>query len=410
MQLDTLAQIQWDEFTDNFLILYSANYYGMDWFNDTHWQTIAANMRLYARAAKTARSVGIAFDPEPYGPNPWKYSERLYPDKSFAEVEAQVRQRGAQWLSAIQDEFPNPRILSFYLLSIVRGQSEDNPANIPNIPYALLRAFLEGMLDVASPATRIIDGNEYVHYNDETNKYFGDFPGHEWLGNLPAGFISPENQAKYADQVDIGTSLYMDNVLVRPILGSVIFPDDYKQEWWKHNVYYALATTDEYVWCYSEQMNWWENVVFPGGEEGIVFAKEKYFQGLPLGFDLYKASEDYWDFDVPGTVITSPAVSITGPSYGATLTAPATITIQATATGSNIEMIEFYMNSQKYGESDSGSASYTWTDLPPGACTFLARVFDADGKHGTSGSLHVTIVSVGTSSEVYLPIIFNDSS
>ena len=35
-QLDTLAQIQWQKFTDNFLTLYAANKSGMDWFNDEH--------------------------------------------------------------------------------------------------------------------------------------------------------------------------------------------------------------------------------------------------------------------------------------------------------------------------------------------------------------------------------------
>jgi len=399
MQLDTLAQIQWHKFTDNFLLLWLGNRHLVDWFNDTDWQTIAANMRLYANAAKTAKCVGFVVDPEPYGPNPWQYTLQLYPGKSFAEVEAKVRQRGAQWLSAIQDEFPNPRILSLYLMDIVRAQSGDDPANIPYIEYALLRAFLEGMLDVASPGTVIIEGNEDAYYYDETNKYFDRYAS---LRNLPAGFLSLENQAKYADQVEIGMALYMDNVLVQPVLGTTSFPDDYKLKWWEHNVYYALATTDEYVWCYSEGMDWWKNDIFPGGEEGIVFVKQKYSQGLPLGFDFYKTSGDYWDLDVPATILTSPAVSITGPSYGATLIASVTITIQAAATGSNIERIEFYMNSQKYGESGGGSASYTWADLPAGAYIFLARVFDADGKHGTSGSLPVTIVNHA----VYLPVIF----
>jgi hypothetical protein len=403
MQLNTLAQIEWDEFTDNFLILFSANHYGMDWFNDTHWQTIAANMRLYARAARTAGCVGIVLDPEPYGSNPWEYSAQLYPDKSFAVVEAQVRQRGAQWLSAIQDEFPNPRILSFYLLSVVRFQTEDDPANIPDIGYALLRAFLEGMLDVASPATRIIEGNEYAYYYDETNKYFDDY---EWLRNLPAGFISSEIQGKFASQVEIGMALYMDNVLSKPFLGTVTFPDEYKQIWWEHNVYYALATTDEYVWCYSEEMNWWENDVFAGGEEGITSAKEKYFQGMALDLDLYKTPEDYWDYDIPGTITTSPAVSITGPFCGAILNTPITITIQAVATGSSIEAIEFYMNSQKYGESSSNPADHTWTDLPSGEYVFLARVFDVNGNHGTSGPLRVTVTATST---ICLPIILSDS-
>jgi hypothetical protein len=395
MKLDTLAQIEWEKFTDNFLLLWLGNQPGremnqvMDWYNDTHWQTISANMRLYAMAAQTADCVGIVIDPEPYGINPWLYSEELYPGKSFEEVAAKVRQRGAQWLSAIQDEFPNPRILSFFFMDIIRDLCNDDPENLPGISYALLPAFLEGMLDVASPATRIIDGGERAYYYDETNKFFNRHP---WIMDLPPGFLSPENHAKYAERLEMGMALYVDNVLVEPIFGDVTFPEAFRKTWWRHNVYYALSTADEYVWCYSEEMDWWADDIIPGTEEGIVSSTAKYHQGLPLGFDLYKNPEDYWNWDVAGTVILAPTVSITGPPHGTTLTAPAMITIQATATGENIERIEFYVNSRKYGEFRGDSVSHTWTDLPSGNYTFLARVFDTEGGHGTSGSLHVAVV------------------
>jgi len=28
-----------------------------------------------------------------------------------------------------------------------------------------------------------------------------------------------------------------------------------RAQWFEHNTYWALYTTDEYVWCYSERMN-----------------------------------------------------------------------------------------------------------------------------------------------------------
>ena len=104
-QFDDLAAIEWKTFTDNFLCLYAANNWKMDWFNDEQWKGIAANLRLSAKAARIGRCVGIVFDPEPYGDNPWAYAGK---DKgrSFAEVEAQVRQRGAQFMTALQAELP----------------------------------------------------------------------------------------------------------------------------------------------------------------------------------------------------------------------------------------------------------------------------------------------------------------
>lgn len=44
-QLNTLADIKWQKFTDNFLTLYAANKWKMDWFNDDHWNTIAGAFR-----------------------------------------------------------------------------------------------------------------------------------------------------------------------------------------------------------------------------------------------------------------------------------------------------------------------------------------------------------------------------
>lgn len=49
-QFDDLAAIEWRTFTDNFLCLYAANNWKMDWFNDEQWENITANLRLSAKA------------------------------------------------------------------------------------------------------------------------------------------------------------------------------------------------------------------------------------------------------------------------------------------------------------------------------------------------------------------------
>lgn len=65
-------------------------------------------------------------------------------------------------------------------------------------------------------------------------------------------------------------------------------------KFFEHNVYYALTTSDEYIWCYSERMNWWlspekagEDRVLPVGvEEMLISAQQKYKQGKHLGYDI----------------------------------------------------------------------------------------------------------------------------
>ena len=65
-------------------------------------------------------------------------------------------------------------------------------------------------------------------------------------------------------------------------------------KFFEHNVCYALATTDEYVWCYSERMNWWlppekagkDRILPEGVEAALISARQKYRAGKPLGFDI----------------------------------------------------------------------------------------------------------------------------
>ena len=59
-----------------------------------------------------------------------------------------------------------------------------------------------------------------------------------------------------------------------------------KQQWLEHNTYYGLSTSDEYLWCYSEEINWWPNNVPSGVEEAIRSAQEKIEMGEPLGFNI----------------------------------------------------------------------------------------------------------------------------
>ena len=46
-------------------------------------------------------------------------------------------------------------------------------------------------------------------------------------------------------------------------------------------------TTDRYVWCYSERMNWWTNTDIPAGaEDAIRRAQTAIDAGQKLSFDL----------------------------------------------------------------------------------------------------------------------------
>jgi hypothetical protein len=290
-QFDDLAAIEWKTFTDNFLCLYAANNWKMDWFNDEQWKGITANLRLSAKAAKIGRCVGIVFDPEPYGDNPWAYTEKDG-GRGFAEVEAQVYKRGAQFMTAIQAEMPDVRLLTFFHQSLFADlldtpDVQERQKRLSRQPWALLSAFWNGALDAAAPGARIIDGYEPSYYFNNRESFFAAY---HLMHQRTLALVPPTLWTKHAVTVEAGMALYMDQVLAlrqppEQYLSTYLSPPE-RLRWLEHNVYYALRASDEYVWCYSERMNWWQNTVPDGADAAIRSAREKIAQGRPLGFDI----------------------------------------------------------------------------------------------------------------------------
>jgi len=290
-QSDDLAAIEWKTFTDNFLCLYAANNWKMDWFNDEQWKGIAANLRLSAKAAKIGRCVGIVFDPEPYGDNPWAYPGN-YKDRSFAEVETQVWKRGAQFMSAIQAELPDVRLLTFFHQSAFADVLDDpdpksRETRLSRCDWALLSAFWNGALEAAAPGVRIIDGYEPAYYFSAREPFYSAY---HLMKQRSLTLVPSSLRVKHAVNFQAGMSLYVDQVLAlreppKEFLSTYLTPQE-QLRWFEHNVYYALTTSDEYVWCYSERMNWWQGKVPEGAEAAIVSARKKIAEGKPLGFDI----------------------------------------------------------------------------------------------------------------------------
>jgi hypothetical protein len=290
-QFDELAAIDWKTFTDNFLCLYAANNWKMDWFNDEQWKGIAANLRLTAKAARIGHCVGIVFDPEPYGDNPWAYPGKNA-GRSFAEVEAQVHKRGAQFISALQAEMPNVRLLTFFHQSLFDGLLEmpdlaARQTRLAGQQWGLLSAFWNGALEAAAPGVRIIDGYEPAYYFNNREAFFSAY---HLIRQRTLALVPAALRAKHAATVQAGMALYVDQVLAlrqptETFLSFYLSPAD-RSRWFEHNVYYALKASDEYVWCYSERMNWWQNKVPDGVEAAIRSAQEKIAKGARLGFDI----------------------------------------------------------------------------------------------------------------------------
>ncbi len=292
---ENAGDIAWEKFTDNFLIMWAAS--EQDWFDDAHWSAILQNAALISKAARTAKCVGICFDPEPYGFNPWTYTATKHKDsKTFAEYSAKVRERGSAFMRAIEGEFPHPIILSFYQLALFAQycgpmSEAERMTKLSTHDYALYPAFFMGMLDAASSETVFIDGNENAYYYHDSQPYL---EAYHLITQGVLSLVEPGLRAKYRAQVQVGQALYVDQyygLRAQKVLGNYMTPDE-QPKWFEHNVYWATRTTDRYVWCYSERMNWWLDKDVPKGAiEAVASGVNKVRTGAPLGFDLRPIAE-----------------------------------------------------------------------------------------------------------------------
>lgn len=288
-----LKGLRFSRFQHNFVLVWGSPHADWDWFDDAQWKAVEQNARLLVKVGMAGRIRGICFDPEPYDFQLWNYAKQpRHGEKSFAEYRAQVRLRGRQLMQAFEKSMPGALILTFFHVSLI-GHLADMPedrrvAELEKGSWGLMPDFFIGMLEGASKHARFIDGNEMAYYYTSREQYFRAYHTmrQRVLHLLPAPL-----REKYTLQVQAGNALYVDQnfALRQPnpqqYLSYRMTPEE-RARWFEHNTYWALYTTDEYVWCYSERMNWWKNETPPGLEEAIVSARQKIREGRPLGYDI----------------------------------------------------------------------------------------------------------------------------
>jgi PKD repeat protein len=88
-----------------------------------------------------------------------------------------------------------------------------------------------------------------------------------------------------------------------------------------------------------------------------------------------------------------PAVSIIAPASGADFTAPASISINATAsdTDGSISKVEFFQGSTKLGEDSTAPYSFVWASVGAGSYSLTASATDNQGASTTSAAVSITV-------------------
>ncbi len=107
------------------------------------------------------------------------------------------------------------------------------------------------------------------------------------------------------------------------------------------------------------------------------------------------AAGPVWSFTTAGSAGNNqpPSISLTSPANGATFTAPATITINATASDSDgtVAKVDFYAGSTLLGTDTAAPYTFTWNNVAAGNYVLSAVATDNGNATTTSNVVSVTV-------------------
>jgi glucose/arabinose dehydrogenase len=123
---------------------------------------------------------------------------------------------------------------------------------------------------------------------------------------------------------------------------------------------------------------------------------------MTIGFSVVEQS--------PGNQL--PTVTLTGPVSGSSYTAPASITLSATAADSDgtISRVEFYRGTTKLGEDATAPYSFSWTGVAAGSYTLTARAVDNATGIATSAAVFISVKSTSLSTSFYRALNLNGAA
>ncbi len=256
-EFDKLPALKWGKYTENYSILRGYSKTGGNWFDDNAWKNITTNMNNLSRAIAIGKLKGILFDAEYYLSNPlfdpWTYSKKQYPSHSFEEVQNQVRDRGRQFITALQKHTVNFNFLSIWLTSLLVEDLKLGP--LENARHVMLLPFFEGILLGKDPKVKIIDGNEYAYWNIKPSQFLDS---KDYLRKNTIDLLRSPEAKKLATNIETSQPVYYDGLLARHPDYDKGVDSAARWKWLEENLKLAMATsTSNIVWFYNERVDWW---------------------------------------------------------------------------------------------------------------------------------------------------------
>jgi hypothetical protein len=248
---DDLKNTEFRRFKHN-LLRFNVTPGDVDWFDD--FAPILNNVRLAAKAARSGRAAGILFDIEQYNAQLFNFSkQRDAKTRSWEQYAAQARIRGRETMTALQSEFPDLVVFLTWSYSLPFQQAEGELKRLATTEYGLLKPFLDGLFDAAAGSTKIVDGFESSYGYKEAGRF-------DAVRTMMKKTVLhwPPDRERYLKHASLGFGLWMDYDWrkkgwdERDLAKNHFTPQELEASLRK-----ALATSDEFVWVYTENPRWW---------------------------------------------------------------------------------------------------------------------------------------------------------
>lgn len=301
---EDLKAVQSDRLTDNFVRV-NVTPGNLDWFDDRSWAAVCNNIGILTRIARDTGLAGLILDPESYRGHQFAYPQATA-SQPLADYQQIARQRGQEVMAAIADNSSGDfTVLGFRMLSyVMKNLLAEDPAQVLKYEtYGLYPSFIDGLLDALPPRITLVEGIEDTYLANSTQEFLRfSFE----MRQQALRFISPENHARYRQQVQLGAAIYLD-AYINPE-GSRWRIEDHGQpmvERFRQNLTNALAISDRYVWFWGERSHWFETAstpwhaqrqngmtwqqALPGLEKALAWARAPQAQ-LAAELEILKAS------------------------------------------------------------------------------------------------------------------------
>jgi hypothetical protein len=289
---------------------------------------------------------------------------------------------GREFIRACQSSFPNITILATFLL----GQG-DSPEN-----NELLAYFVNGMLDVLNPKATLVEGGEEAYYWNITEQWYSVYNSFKFKTEDTLGYLDPKNKAKWIHNVQLSKAVYYDGVMSGKQMAA-----QYAR--FVHNCYTGMETCDQYLWVYSERVNWFgvplseqpmgnevdKNASPKAAMRGLEKARALFRSGAGLGYDMY--SNDLWSGAAADHTVTVKLSNVRKVNHGKT----ARLTMKILLNRSDVTNIDFYMNAVKISGVKKSGNIVTIDNVPQGEYRIIARAETKNSKWGTSNVIKIKI-------------------